>query len=84
MSMTNDEEEKMAQEQLAKNFLELLMFFRDLFPVEDFIKHLGLIQFVAKCSLEVYWSKEDEEEDFVDVVEPHIERAILLLTGQLQ
>jgi hypothetical protein len=31
----------------------------------------------------VYWSKEEDEEDFLDVVVPHIERALMLLTGQL-
>jgi hypothetical protein len=83
MSMTDDEDERMVQEELAKNFLELLMVYQELLPLEDFIKHPELLQFVAKCSLQVYCSKEEDEEDFLAVVVPHIERAMILLTGQL-
>ncbi len=81
--MTDDEDERMVQEELAKNFLELLMVYQELLPLEDFIKHPELLQFVAKCSLQVYCSKEEDEEDFLAVVVPHIERAMILLTGQL-
>ncbi|EFX72947.1 hypothetical protein DAPPUDRAFT_253784 [Daphnia pulex] len=52
ISMTADEDERMVQAELAKNFLELLMAIQELVPLEDFIKHPGLLQFVAKSSLE--------------------------------
>ena len=80
MSMTGDDEEKMANELLAKNFLELLVLFQQQLPMDDFIKHPGLLLFVAKCLLNIDWSKE-EETDFLDEVVPQVERSIIFLTG---
>jgi hypothetical protein len=78
--MTNNEDEKIKQAHLAKNFLELLVFFQHQLPMDDVIKHPGLLLFVAKCCSNVDWSME-EENDFLDEVVPQVERAIIFLTG---
>jgi hypothetical protein len=80
MSMTGDEEEKMANELLAKNFLELIVLFQQQLPMDDFIKHPGLLLFVAECLLNIDWSKE-EENDFLEVAVNQVERSIIFLTG---
>ena len=80
MSMTGDEEEKMAKELLAKEFLDFLVCFQQQLPMDDFIKHPGLLLFVAKCLLNIDWSKE-EENDFLEVAVNQVERSIIFLTG---
>ena len=80
MSMTGDEEEKMAKELLAKEFLDFLVCFQQQRPMDDFIKHPGLLLFVAKCLLNIDWSKE-EENDFLEVAVNQVERSIIFLTG---